>query len=131
MTLRINRDAGKGDRRRATQDDNAYRSNYDLIFGKDKDDEEKYKVQPKHETIVTDKSTWTISNKLPTEIVRINPNGEVKAGLDVKSKVILGKPNFVSIKDAPDVLNLQDKAMWVIGYNEAIALCNEYYKEVW
>lgn len=34
MTLRISREAGKGDRRRSTQDDNAYRNNYDLIFGK-------------------------------------------------------------------------------------------------
>lgn len=34
MTLSINKEAGKGDRRRATQDDSAYRSNYDLIFGK-------------------------------------------------------------------------------------------------
>ncbi len=34
MTLRINKEAGKGDRRRATQNDEAYRSNYDLIFGK-------------------------------------------------------------------------------------------------
>jgi len=34
MTLRINKEAGKGDRRRTTQDDNAYRNNYDLIFGK-------------------------------------------------------------------------------------------------
>ena len=34
MTLSINKEAGKGDRRRATQDDSAYRSNYDMIFGK-------------------------------------------------------------------------------------------------
>lgn len=34
MTLRINKEAGKGSNRRATQDDNAYRNNYDLIFGK-------------------------------------------------------------------------------------------------
>jgi hypothetical protein len=36
MTLRINKEAGKGDRRRTTQDDNLYRNNYDLIFGKNK-----------------------------------------------------------------------------------------------
>lgn len=34
MTLRINKEAGKGDKRRATQNDEAYRNNYDLIFGK-------------------------------------------------------------------------------------------------
>ena len=34
MTLRINKEAGKGSNRRATQDDNVYRNNYDLIFGK-------------------------------------------------------------------------------------------------
>lgn len=44
MTLRINKEAGKGSNRRATQDDNAYRSNYDLIFGKKK-------VQPLPDTV--------------------------------------------------------------------------------
>ena len=34
MTLRINKNAGKGSNRRSTQDDNAYLNNYDLIFGK-------------------------------------------------------------------------------------------------
>lgn len=34
MTLRINKNAGKGSNRRATQNDSAYRSNYDAIFGK-------------------------------------------------------------------------------------------------
>lgn len=39
MTLRINHNSGKGDRRRATQNDEAYRSNYDSIFGKKTKDE--------------------------------------------------------------------------------------------
>ena len=34
MTLRINKNAGKGSNRRATQNDSAYCSNYDAIFGK-------------------------------------------------------------------------------------------------
>jgi len=34
MTLRINHNSGKGSNRRATQNDSAYRSNYDAIFGK-------------------------------------------------------------------------------------------------
>jgi len=34
MTLRINKEAGKGSNRRATQDDNTYRNNYDIIFSK-------------------------------------------------------------------------------------------------
>ena len=34
MTLSLTKEAGKGDRRRATQNDSAYRSNYDAIFGK-------------------------------------------------------------------------------------------------
>lgn len=34
MTLSLTRESGKGDRRRATQNDEAYRSNYDSIFGK-------------------------------------------------------------------------------------------------
>lgn len=44
MTLRINKNAGKGDKRRATQNDAAYRNNYDLIFGKKK-------VQPLPDTV--------------------------------------------------------------------------------
>lgn len=110
MTLRINKEAGKGSNRRATQDDNTYRSNYDLIFRKDPDDDKKYKVEPEVETVVTDKATWEIKPR---------------------SKILRKKPSFVTIKDAPSVLNLQDQAMWVIGYNEAITVCNEYYKGVW
>lgn len=34
MTLSLTKEAGKGDHRRATQNDEAYRSNYDSIFGK-------------------------------------------------------------------------------------------------
>ena len=34
MTLRINHNSGKGSNRRATQNDEAYRNNYDSIFGK-------------------------------------------------------------------------------------------------
>jgi hypothetical protein len=34
MTLRINKNAGKGSGRRSTQNDSAYLSNYDAIFGK-------------------------------------------------------------------------------------------------
>lgn len=44
MTLRINHMSGKGSNRRATQDDNAYLSNYDSIFGKNK-------VQPLPDTV--------------------------------------------------------------------------------
>lgn len=34
MTLSLTKEAGKGSKRRATQNDEAYRSNYDNIFGK-------------------------------------------------------------------------------------------------
>lgn len=45
MTLSLNKNAGKGDRRRATQNDEAYRSNYDSIFGKKSKGENKPKEE--------------------------------------------------------------------------------------
>lgn len=101
MTLRINHNSGKGSNRRATQDDNAYLNNYDVIFNKNKAPDTETK------SIVTDKATWKI-----------------------KQKIIPKKPSFVSINDAPPVLNMQDKVMWVVGYNEAIKAYKEYYESL-
>lgn len=51
MTLRLNRNSGKGDRRRATQNDEAYRSNYDSIFGKKTKGENKAKEEVSNQEI--------------------------------------------------------------------------------
>lgn len=106
MTLRINKEAGKGSGRRSDQDDVAYRNNYDSIFNKDKPKD----IMTNDQSTVTDKATWEI---------------------EPARKIIEKKPSYVSILDAPSVLNMQDKAMWVVGYNEAIDDCNKYYKGVW
>lgn len=51
MTLSLTRESGKGDRRRATQNDEAYRSNYDSIFGKKTKSENKAKEESQSEEI--------------------------------------------------------------------------------
>ena len=51
MTLRINHNSGKGSNRRATQNDEAYRSNYDSIFGKKTKGENKSKEESQSEEI--------------------------------------------------------------------------------
>lgn len=51
MTLSLTRESGKGDRRRATQNDEAYRSNYDSIFGKKTKGENKAKEESENEEI--------------------------------------------------------------------------------
>lgn len=103
MTVRINKEAGKGDGRRSTQDDNLYLNNFDAIFRKATENTELFKVALKDlpASVVTDKATWVLNKK----------------------------PTRVSIKDAPSVLNMQDKAMWVIGYNEAIDAIEKYFRD--
>jgi hypothetical protein len=54
MTLRINKEAGKGSNRRATQNDSAYRSNYDAIFGKKIKEEPRNISDEKQEEIEID-----------------------------------------------------------------------------
>ena len=51
MTLSLTKEAGKGSNRRATQNDEAYRSNYDSIFGKKIKGENKSKEESQSEEI--------------------------------------------------------------------------------
>ncbi|ASJ79250.1 hypothetical protein P26059A_0098 [Curvibacter phage P26059A] len=55
MTLSLNKNAGKGDRRRATQNDEAYRSNYDSIFGK--------KIKGEHHVVTEGETTPDATDK--------------------------------------------------------------------
>lgn len=64
MTLSLNKNAGKGDRRRATQNDEAYRSNYDNIFGKKTKDENK----PKEEVIGQEISDTLDASQVQKEV---------------------------------------------------------------
>jgi len=54
MTLSLTKEAGKGDRRRATQNDSAYRSNYDAIFGKKTKEEPENISDEKQEEVEID-----------------------------------------------------------------------------